>query len=283
MANYSQTVFFGPKDALTTGDPSKVIKGTEMDGELSAISTAIASKENSANKGAANGYASLDASVFVPTAQLPVVPVTKGGTGVATVAAGNLLLGAGTSAMTSLAPSTTRRVAISNGTTWTSRLLEAADIPSLDASKITTGAFDAARIPSLDASKITTGTLAVARGGTNIGSYTTGNYIRASGATTLEQRTPAQVRSDIGAGTGTVTSVGNGNGMNFTTFTTSGTVTLGTPSTLTKSSTNAVTTSSHTHAIGDGIVKAHTTTGGQITVSTSAPSGGTNGDIWLVV
>lgn len=49
--------------------------------------------------------------------------------------------------------------------------------------------------------------------------------------------------------TGTVTSVGNGNGMNFTTFTTSGTVTLGTPSTLTGSTTNAVTTSSHTHAI----------------------------------
>jgi len=37
-------------------------------------------------------------------------------------------------------------------------LLTSADIPSLDASKITTGTFDAARIPSLDASKITTGT-----------------------------------------------------------------------------------------------------------------------------
>ncbi len=44
-----------------------------------------------------------------------------------------------------------------------------------------------------------TGQLAVARGGTGIGSYTTNNYIRASGATTLEQRTPAQVLSDIGA------------------------------------------------------------------------------------
>jgi hypothetical protein len=50
-----------------------------------------------------------------------------------------------------------------------------------------------------DASLITQGTLAVARGGTGITSYTTNNYIRASGATTLEQRTPAQVRTDIGA------------------------------------------------------------------------------------
>lgn len=60
--------------------------------------------------------------------------------------------------------------------------------------------------------------------------------------------------ADIGSGDGTVTSVGNGNGMNFTTFTTSGTITLGTPTTsLTSATTNAVTTSSHTHAITTGI------------------------------
>lgn len=52
---------------------------------------------------------------------------------------------------------------------------------------------------SHNANEITTGTLGVARGGTGISSYTSGNFLRASGATTLEQRTPAQVRSDIGA------------------------------------------------------------------------------------
>jgi hypothetical protein len=41
---------------------------------------------------------------------------------------------------------------VTSGTT-----LAAADIPSLDASKVTSGAFDAARIPNLDTSKITTG------------------------------------------------------------------------------------------------------------------------------
>jgi len=51
---------------------------------------------------------------------------------------------------------------------------------------------------------ITTGTwngttIAVNKGGTGITSYTANNYIRASGATTLEQRTPANVLSDIGA------------------------------------------------------------------------------------
>lgn len=43
------------------------------------------------------------------------------------------------------------------------------------------------------------GTLGVANGGTGIASYTTGNYINASGSTTLQQRTPAQVLTDIAA------------------------------------------------------------------------------------
>ena len=42
-------------------------------------------------------------------------------------------------------------------------VIAAADVPNLDASKITTGEFDAARIPSLNASKINAGTLADAR------------------------------------------------------------------------------------------------------------------------
>lgn len=59
----------------------------------------------------------------------------------------------------------------------------------------------------------------------------------------------------VGGGTspGTVTSVSGGNGMNFTTITVSGPVTLGTPSSITSTSTNAVTTNSHTHAIDSTI------------------------------
>jgi hypothetical protein len=51
---------------------------------------------------------------------------------------------------------------------------------------------------------VTTGTwsattIAANRGGTGISSYTAGNYINAASASTLQQRTPAQVLSDIGA------------------------------------------------------------------------------------
>ena len=51
--------------------------------------------------------------------------------------------------------------------------LAAARIPNLPASQITSGTFDAARIPNLDASKITSGTLAVARIPDLSGTYVT--------------------------------------------------------------------------------------------------------------
>ena len=53
------------------------------------------------------------------------------------------------------------------------------------------------------------------------------------------------------ANVGTVTSIAAGNGLNFTTITGSGSVTLGTPSSITSSSTNSVTATSHTHLLGD--------------------------------
>lgn len=44
MSNYSQITSFGPKDALITGNPAKLIKGAEIDPELAAIAAAIQSK-----------------------------------------------------------------------------------------------------------------------------------------------------------------------------------------------------------------------------------------------
>lgn len=55
-----------------------------------------------------------------------------------------------------------------------------------------------------------------------------------------------------GGGGGTVTSVLAGNGMNFSTITGSGNVTLGTPSSVTLSSTNSVSATSHTHKFDPG-------------------------------
>lgn len=70
MSNYTQNVSYGQKDALTQGDPNKVILGSQIDAEFSEISTAIASKEDFANKGQPSGYAPLDSSSLLTDAYL---------------------------------------------------------------------------------------------------------------------------------------------------------------------------------------------------------------------
>ena len=48
MSNYVKTTDFTPKDALLTGNPDKLVKGSELDTEFNAIEAAIASKVNAA-------------------------------------------------------------------------------------------------------------------------------------------------------------------------------------------------------------------------------------------
>lgn len=47
MSDYTQTIDFSAKDALSSGDPNKIIYGADVDSELAAISTAIATKYDS--------------------------------------------------------------------------------------------------------------------------------------------------------------------------------------------------------------------------------------------
>ena len=49
MSNYTKLTAYDTKDSLSTGDPLKRIKGTELDDEFDAISTAIATKANLAS------------------------------------------------------------------------------------------------------------------------------------------------------------------------------------------------------------------------------------------
>jgi hypothetical protein len=62
MTNYVKTVDFAAKDALATGNPNKKALGTHVDTEFNNIAIAVATKEDSANKGAVNGYAPLNGS-----------------------------------------------------------------------------------------------------------------------------------------------------------------------------------------------------------------------------
>jgi hypothetical protein len=56
------------------------------------------------------------------------LPVASGGTGLATLTANNVLIGAGTSSVTFVAPGTSGNVLVSNGTSWTSGALAAVQL-----------------------------------------------------------------------------------------------------------------------------------------------------------
>ena len=81
MSDYAKIVDFAAKDALITGNPAKLVKGTEIGAELDAISTAVATKHDAADIGVIiQGY---DADL---TTWAGVTP----GTGVATALAVNV-------------------------------------------------------------------------------------------------------------------------------------------------------------------------------------------------
>lgn len=71
MSNYVKATNFYAKDALLSGDPSKIIKGAEIDDEYNAIATAVATK------------ADLNSPTFTGT---PAVPTASAGTNTTQIA-----------------------------------------------------------------------------------------------------------------------------------------------------------------------------------------------------
>ena len=150
MTDYTKATNFTSKDSLSTGNPLKIVKGTEIDTEFNNIQTAIATKTDNAtaaitggsitgitdlavadggtgastasgartNLGAAASGANSDITSI--TGLTTPLTVAQGGTGAATLTANNVLLGNGTSAPQTVAPGTSGNVLTSNGTTWTS-------------------------------------------------------------------------------------------------------------------------------------------------------------------
>jgi len=76
MSNYTKTVNFAAKDALTTGDANKVVKGTEIDTEFNNIATAVATKA--------------DTSTSLTAANPSYTGTLTGGTGVINIGSGQL-------------------------------------------------------------------------------------------------------------------------------------------------------------------------------------------------
>ena len=159
MADYTKATNFTAKDGLPTGNAGKIVKGTEIDTELTAVSNAIASKADinspsftgvpvgpTASAGTNTTQVATTAFVIAertntstltnktltsPAINTPAIvggsitgitdlAVADGGTGSSTLAANNVLLGNGTSALQTVAPSSSGNILMSNGTTWTS-------------------------------------------------------------------------------------------------------------------------------------------------------------------
>ena len=159
MSDYSKSTNFTSKDTLPTGNAGKIVKGTELDTEFTAISSAIASKADISSPALLGTPTTPTATTGTNTTQIAstafvkttvdalgtigtmaaqnktavditggtIVGITDltvadGGTGASSITANSVVLGNGTSALSGnlVAPGTSGNVLKSNGTTWTS-------------------------------------------------------------------------------------------------------------------------------------------------------------------
>jgi hypothetical protein len=160
MSNYTKATNFSTKDSLLTGNPSKLIRGSEIDAEYNAIATAVATKADTNSPAFTGTPTAPTASTGTSTTQLATTAfvvnqigaiaagvtsfnggttgltpntatsgaitlagtlgVANGGTGRSTLTSGSVLVGAGTSQVSLVAPSTSGNVLTSNGSAWTS-------------------------------------------------------------------------------------------------------------------------------------------------------------------
>ena len=106
MANYLKATDFAAKDALLSGDPNKIVKGTEINDEFDAIQTAVNSKAN------------LQSPTFTGTPAAPTAAEGTNTTQVATTAfVSTAVANVGTLSAFSLVESGTNLLIKYNGTT----------------------------------------------------------------------------------------------------------------------------------------------------------------------
>jgi len=78
VSNYTKATNFATKDALSSGNPLKIVKGTEIDTEFNNIATAIATKSDSASP------------TFTGTVVIPTATITTATIATANISAGTI-------------------------------------------------------------------------------------------------------------------------------------------------------------------------------------------------
>jgi hypothetical protein len=231
MSAYTKTTNFTAKDSLTSGNPSKVVKGSEIDAEFTAIQTAVNSKSDTASP-------TFTGTVTIPTAA--ITNFTFGGTPVTSTAAELNVLDGITATVTELN--------FTDGVTGAIQTQLDAKAPLVSPVLVTPnlGTPSAGTLTNATGLPIvagTTGTLSQARGGTGVTTASNGQLLIGNGtgftAATLTAGSGVTLTNGAGSiqvafsgpGAGSVTSVGGTgtvNGITLTgTVTASGDLTLG--------------------------------------------------------
>lgn len=315
MSNYVVTTDFAAKDALATGNPLKVASGTQVDAELDNIATAIATKEDTANKGQNSGYASLDSSGDVPDTQIPATiprlatnPIFSGSlTGlVGTVGLAAAVPGIVYNETDAAVDNKYWREYINAGV-WTLGIINDAGSVTAEPIKVTRSGTTATSIALVATATTINGSTVWHAGNDGAGSGLDADLLdglsSAAFAATSHVHSAADITSGILAvargGTGTTTSTGTGNTVLSASPTFTGTVTAAAISATTVAATlsgdgagvtglSAANVSAGTLAIArggtgqtDGTTRNITGKAGVTkTLSTSVASGGSDGDIW---
>ena len=167
MSNYTKTTNFTAKDSLLVGDPNKIIKGTEHDVEYDAIATAVNSKANTSSP------------TFTGTANFSAI--ASGALTGTTI--NNSVIGGSTPAAGTFSTFT-----LASGTTATAIL----DEDTLVSNSATALATQQSIKAYVDAQVISAGPLLTT------GTITTNDFARFTNSTTLEGRSAAEVKADLG-------------------------------------------------------------------------------------
>lgn len=90
MANYLKATDFAAKDALLSGDPNKIVKGTEINDEFDAIQTAVNSKANLASPALTGTPTAPTASLATNTTQIATTAFVKAQQGAMAITGGTI-------------------------------------------------------------------------------------------------------------------------------------------------------------------------------------------------
>lgn len=79
MADYNKSTNFAVKDSLTTGDPSKIVSGVEIDTEFNGVASMSSTKADKVGNATENNVASLTASGNLKDSGIPINQLVPSG------------------------------------------------------------------------------------------------------------------------------------------------------------------------------------------------------------